>query len=162
MAVSTNYESVRIYEKFMKKSSVKNSSKKKDQYTIVLEDLRGQFKVFGESLADVKRDVKAVKKRVDETFEEVGNIKVEITEIKSDITEIKGEIVEIKKRLDSIEKRLDRLEKNPRKTQSEIESLRQEGLELRLYSDDEEIQKRLNFFDKRIGRIEKQLKLSAA
>jgi len=119
----------------------KMSKREKDYAAVLLEDVNYNFKAFGESLD-------AVKKRGNETFEEVGNIKEEITEIKL--------------RLKSIEERLDRLEKNPISTQAEIESLKREGLDLRLYSDDKEIQKRLNFFDKRIGRIEKQLKLSAA
>ena len=122
--------------------------KKRDVYTIVLEDLRSQFKVFGESLD-------AVKKKGEETFEEVGNIKVEITEIKTEITEIK-------KRLDSIEKRLSRVESNPAKAEAEIKSLKKEGMELKSCSDDKDVQERLNIFEARVGRIEKRLKLSVA
>jgi len=136
--------------------------KKRDVYTIVLEDLRSQFKVFGESLD-------AVKKKGEETFEEVGNIKVEITEIKTEITEIKTEITEIKteiteikKRLDSIEKRLSRVESNPAKAEAEIKSLKKEGMELKSCSDDKDVQERLNIFEARVGRIEKRLKLSVA
>jgi predicted nuclease with TOPRIM domain len=128
---------------------------KRDVYTIVLEDLRGQFKVFGESLDDMKRNLKAVKKRGDETFEEVGNIKVEITEIKTEITEIKT-------RLDSIEKRLSRIESKPAKAQAEIEFLKKESMAIKSCSDDEDVHERLNIFEARIGRIEKQLKLSVA
>ncbi|MBI2100239.1 MAG: hypothetical protein HYT48_02795 [Candidatus Vogelbacteria bacterium] len=34
---------------------------KRDQYTVVLEDLRGDFKVFGETLSFVRDDVKTLK-----------------------------------------------------------------------------------------------------
>jgi chromosome segregation ATPase len=142
---------------------------KKDQLTVVLEDMNSQFKAFGESLDVVKRNLKVVKKRGDEIFEEVGNIKVEITAIKMNATEMKKEITgigteltEIKTRLDSIEKKLNRIENKPAEAQAEIESLKKESMEIKSCSDDKDVQERLNIFEARIGQIEKRLKLSAA
>ena len=134
-------------EKSKKSEKLNHVASKKAQYTVVLEQLNSQFKAFGESLDVVKRNSGAVKKRGDEIFEEVGNIKVEITAIKI--------------RLDSIEKRLNRIESKPAEAKAEIESLKKEGMELKSCSDDEDVHERLNIFETRIGRIEKQLKLCA-
>jgi peptidoglycan hydrolase CwlO-like protein len=131
-----------------KPKKLNQALRKKDVYTIVLEDLRSQFKVFGESLDDVKRNLSAVRKTGDTTFEEVGDIKVEITAIKM--------------RIDSIEKKLNRIENRPAEAQAEIESFKKESMEIKSCSNDEDIQERLNIFEARIGRIEKQLKLSVA
>ncbi len=144
LRISYEYTNMKIEGK--KKKEVHVASRR-DQYTIVLEDLRGQFKVFGESLDDVKRDLKAVKKRGDETFEEVGNIKAKITAIKM--------------RLDSIEKRLNSIEKRLSNVEIEIKSLRKGIGEIESCSNGENVHERLNIFEARIGRIEKQLKLCA-
>ena len=42
-------------KKLVKNTKTSNQSSKKDQYTVVLEDLRSRFKVFGEGLMDVHR-----------------------------------------------------------------------------------------------------------
>jgi len=131
-----------------KSKKLNHVASKKDQLTVVLEDMNSQFKAFGESLDDVKRNLSAVKKTGDATFEEVGNIKVEITAIKM--------------RLDSIEKRLNFIENRPAEAQAEIESLKKESMEIKSCSDDGDVHKRLNIFEARIGRIEKQLRISVA
>ncbi len=61
----------------------------RDNFTIVLEELRSDFRMFGEALSHVRE-------KGDATFEEVGKIKIEITEIKGEIGEMKGDIVEMK------------------------------------------------------------------
>ena len=48
------------------------------KYTVVLEDLRSQFKVFGEGLH-------AVRKKGDETFEAVGELKEDVAVMKEDV-----------------------------------------------------------------------------
>ena len=70
-------------------------SQKRDQYTVVLEDLRSHFKAFGESLDFVRADVSVLKKEFrefkDETksnfetvFEYCSNIDDEIKSLKSE------------------------------------------------------------------------------
>ena len=50
----------------MPKTARTKKEEKRDQYTVVLEDLRSQFKVFGE-------DLSSVRKKGDDTFEAVAN-----------------------------------------------------------------------------------------
>ena len=81
----------------------KMSDKEKDYVAVVLEEVRDNFRAFGESLDFVRKKGNA-------TFEEVGRIKVEIEEIKdiqvlmhSDITVLKQDIKQINVRLGNIE-----------------------------------------------------------
>ena len=61
------------------------------EFTVVLEDIRSNFKVFGESLGDLRQEVRAGFKAVDERFAQVdrrfeaierdmGLVKVAVTE----------------------------------------------------------------------------------
>ncbi len=58
----------------------------KRHFDVVLEDVRGEFKVFGEQLASVSEDVEMLKNDMDE--------------VKSDIVDIKIELKSINKKLD--------------------------------------------------------------
>jgi hypothetical protein len=72
----------------------------KAQVEIMLEDIRSDFKVFGEGLNDVK-------KTVDLILEDIDEIKSDIVDMKSDIVYIKTDIVDIKLRLDNIDEKLE-------------------------------------------------------
>ncbi|PIR40127.1 MAG: hypothetical protein COV33_01375 [Candidatus Zambryskibacteria bacterium CG10_big_fil_rev_8_21_14_0_10_34_34] len=93
------------------KSSKKTNNKpksqtiKKDQYTVVLEDLRSNFKVFGESLDLVKDKVDSIDKRVDSIDKRVDSID---------------------KRVDSIDKRVDSIDKRLGGVESDLEILKTE------------------------------------
>ena len=69
----------------MEKSSNNKKSGKRDQYTVVLEDLRGQFKVFGEALS-------VVDKKIDRNTEMTGQIMVDVEQLKMDVAEIKHDL----------------------------------------------------------------------
>lgn len=95
----------------------KMSANEKDYVAVVLEEVRDNFKVFGESL-DFAR------KKGEATFEEVGRIRVEIEEIKdtqvlmqSDITVLKQDVKQINVRLGNIENEISAI-------RSEINSLK--------------------------------------
>ena len=77
---------------------------------VLIEDLRSQFRIFGEHLSTVKEDLSAVKKKVDAIFEEAGRQKEDVFIIKSDIRIIKNDIAEIKETLKSHDKRIAHLE----------------------------------------------------
>ena len=92
----------------MKKRPAKNSPSR-NQYTVVLEDIHGQFKVFGERLItlDKKVDVgfKDLHGKLDSHTQMIGQLMIDMEEVK----------YELKKRptfddLKTIEKRLARLE----------------------------------------------------
>ena len=77
-------------------------SAKRDQYTVVLEDLRSNFKVFGESLDFVRKDVKGVKEDLSIVKKDIKEIKKEAEETKKDIKEIKGDVEIMKTELSMI------------------------------------------------------------
>lgn len=81
-------------------------SEKRDQYTMVLEDLRSHFKVFGEALSGVRDEVKDNSKR--------------LGQVESDLEFIKGELALIRHHqvtrdeFKFLETRVSRLEKQRR------------------------------------------------
>ncbi len=71
----------------------------RDRYTADLEDLRSQFKVFGEGLD-------AVRKKGDETFEAVGELKEDVAVLKEDVSILKEDMLEVKEELHLIRNEL--------------------------------------------------------
>ena len=77
------------------KSSKKTNNKpksqtiKKDQYTVVLEDLRSNFKVFGESLDLVKDKVDSIDKRVDSIDKRLGGVESDLEILKTEVALIR-------------------------------------------------------------------------
>ena len=61
----------------------------RDQFTVVLEDLRSHFRAFGENLDFVRSDVKEVKKTVNLHTQMIGQLMVDVQEIK---TELKAKV----------------------------------------------------------------------
>ena len=60
----------------------KGTSSKRDQYTVVLEDIRSQNKVFGESLSAFR---KQTAKTLNSHTEMIGNIMIRLEEIKGEL-----------------------------------------------------------------------------
>ncbi len=96
----------------MKKKVVKKTvaekkwkSTKKDQYTVVLEDLRSHFRAFGENLDYVRKDLKEVKNTVEAHTEMIGRIMIDVEEIKSGMQEKidRKEFSKLEKRLVTLE-----------------------------------------------------------
>ena len=89
---------------FMKNKKIKKanlpfdkmSEKEKNYVAIILEEVRSNFAVFGETLGGFGDKLELVRQKGDATFEEVGRIKGEIIVIKEDIVVIKEDIVVIK------------------------------------------------------------------
>lgn len=86
---------------------------KKDYVAVLLEDLRSQFRIFGESL-------EFVRKKGEATFDAVGELQEQVSGLALEIRLIKAELAEIKKllmhkvdieRLEALEKRVAELEK---------------------------------------------------
>ena len=55
----------------------KKQSRKKDAYTIVLEHIHSDFKVFGEGLSLIRDEVKGNSRRLDKVEERLANLEVE-------------------------------------------------------------------------------------
>jgi chromosome segregation ATPase len=71
----------------------------RDQYTVVLEDLRSQFKVFGENLDSVRTKGEA-------TFEAVGVLQEDVASLKEDVAVLKEDMQEVKEELHIIRNEL--------------------------------------------------------
>ena len=61
----------------------------KDYVAILLEGLKSDFKIFGESLA-------AVREKGEATFEEVGYLREDVNVLKTDVAELKTDVAELK------------------------------------------------------------------
>ena len=88
--------------------SMKKRARKDDKYTAtevgtLIEQIRSEFKVFGEGLKDLRE-------KVDATHEQVIKNTEQITLLEIAIRETRGEITKINGRLDRIEERLGRIE----------------------------------------------------
>ncbi len=87
----------------MKKEKEKKDMMPKDQVVAILEEIRGDFKVFGEGLDDVRRGVKNLEVRFDAMNErlEKNDIKLDsvaenVNFLIEDMDEVKANIVEMK------------------------------------------------------------------
>ena len=99
----------------------KHQSSKRDQYTVVLEDLRSQFKAFGESLAGLRENTDHRLSRIDERLArlelELNHLRLEVAEVRSEVELIKTEMAVIRHSLITreefkfLETRVRRLEK---------------------------------------------------
>ena len=114
----------------------------RDNFTIVLENLQSDFKMFGEALSGVNENLSnsldGVERKIDMNFEEIGNIKIELNEVNG--------------RLDNIEDRLGNIEK-------EIKSIRQDFDLIK-----EELQQKVGIdyikgIEKRLEKVERHLEL---
>ncbi|MFA6193660.1 MAG: hypothetical protein WC726_02235 [Parcubacteria group bacterium] len=102
-----------------KEKKSNNDSRKKDQYTIVLEDLRSQFKVFGESLDGFRKETRErldkIEKNQEVTLEYLYRIDEEISDIKKELKKFdesridKSEFESLKTKIQEIEKELKRV-----------------------------------------------------
>ena len=74
----------------MKKRLEKTKENKiRDQYTVVLEDLKSNFKVFGENLGFVRGKVEGLDKKAD-------HIDMRLERVEADLTLLKGEVALIR------------------------------------------------------------------
>lgn len=99
-----------------------NGSTTRDQYTVVLEDLRSQFQAFGEGLFGLNEkmdkgfrevnlrldrheeilnshtiELSSHTEKLDSHTEMIGQLMVDVTELKSDVSVLKTDMVEVKK-----------------------------------------------------------------
>lgn len=84
------------YNLIMVKKKLPHQSSRRDQYTVVLEDLRSQFKVFGENLDSVREMVAADSERMIKLEIDLTQVKIELTEVRSELAEVMAELAELK------------------------------------------------------------------
>lgn len=108
-----------------KQKKSNNDLQKKDVYTIVLEELRSQFKVFGESLDGFRKETRErldkLEKNQEVTLEYLYRIDDRLNEIEKDLKEIKAKLKTIdenkvdKIELDSLKEKIKEIEKKLKK-----------------------------------------------
>jgi chromosome segregation ATPase len=76
-------------------------------FAVVVEQLRGEFKVFGEALGGLRQQMTDGFERVDR---EIGEVKRDLVEVKRDLVEVKRDLVEVKR--DLVEVKRDLVEVN--------------------------------------------------
>ncbi len=100
----------------MAKKKINKNSYTGGEVGVILEGIRSDFKIFGETLLDVK-------KKGDATFEAVGELKEDVAVLKEDMIFVKGELGLIRNELKEkvsrdefalLEKRVLSLEKTAR------------------------------------------------
>lgn len=92
-------------KKAVKKTTLKKNDDKRDQFTVVLEDLRSHFKAFGENLNFVREKVESIDKTVNSHTEMIGRIMIDVEEIKSGMREKvdRAEFTKLEKRMVMLE-----------------------------------------------------------
>lgn len=78
-------------KKMVKKSTIKKVEQR-DQYTVVLEDLRSNFKAFGENLSIVRDKVEHIDLRLARVEEEVLGLRLRLGNIETSNEEMKTEL----------------------------------------------------------------------
>jgi len=71
----------------------------KDHVAILLEGLKSDFKIFGESLA-------AVREKGEATFEEVGHLREDVNVLKTDVAELKTDVSVLKTDMQTVKEEL--------------------------------------------------------
>jgi archaellum component FlaC len=64
----------------------------RDQYTVVLEGLRSDFKVFGENLGIVRGKVDGLDKKADRIDARLERVEGDVVLLKSDLKEVRGNV----------------------------------------------------------------------
>jgi chromosome segregation ATPase len=79
-------------------------------FAVVVEQLRGEFKVFGEALGGLRQQMTDGFARVDrelgEIRRDVGEVKQDLAEVKRDVGEVKRELGEVKRDLGEVQRDL--------------------------------------------------------
>ena len=95
-----------------KLKTVEKEVPNRDQYTVVLEDLRSNFRVFGEALAGLSERVDkrfdGIDKKLDSHSEMIAQLMLDVNEIKSDLKQKvnRDEFAKLEKRVIMLEQRL--------------------------------------------------------
>ncbi|TSD03372.1 MAG: hypothetical protein Athens071416_53 [Parcubacteria group bacterium Athens0714_16] len=88
-------------KKIIKKESTQNHHSR-DEYTVVLEDIRSQFKVFGEVLGDVKEIVTEHTARLENVENRLGGVENQLGGVENRLENVENDMGTVKKELSII------------------------------------------------------------
>src|SRR3989344_5949269 len=95
-------------------------STERDQFTVVLEDIRSQFRVFGEGLSyvsdtldkhteildDHTKQFKQIRSDITEVKERLTNVEIRLTNVETDVGEIKIRLTHVETELEFVKEQL--------------------------------------------------------
>ena len=93
-----------------KKTNGSSEFSRDKEFSVILERLETNFKVFGEGQMSLKREVDGVKETLGRTLEKVTGLELRIISLKNTTDKILADTTEIKKAVANHENRITRLE----------------------------------------------------
>jgi len=128
----------KIAKKTPKKTLLENMTiENKADYTLaIVEEIRDNFKVFGEGMTSFWKEIVSLRVKTDAIFEEVGKMRVDISQIKE--------------RLNSIESRMS-------VTERELMQIKIDIAEIKKTLTAKADMKYISLFEARVARIEKKM-----
>ncbi|MDP3794449.1 MAG: hypothetical protein Q8R13_00775 [bacterium] len=143
----------------------KMTGREKNYAAVILENVRDDFKIFGESLDVVKSDVQTLKRDMGTVKGDVQTLKGDMGTVKGDMATVKSELAQVKAKTDAtfeavgklsiemaeVKLRLDTIEK-------ELVSIKNEIGELRTALAGKAEVARLELLEVRVANIEAELK----
>ena len=152
-------------QKKIKKANLpidKMTEKEKNYVAVVLEEVRSNFEMFGETMMGFGEKLELVKQKGDATFEEVGRIKIEIGGIKEEIGGIKEEIGGMKEEIGGMKGEMAEMNVRLDRIEAEVASLRSEISELKNILTKKVDIDYIKKLEIRLIRVERYLKLKIA
>jgi chromosome segregation ATPase len=77
-------------------------------FAVVVEQLRGEFKVFGEALGGLREEVGGLRQQMTDGFarvdRELGEIRRDVGEVKQDLAEVQRDLGEVKRELGEVKR----------------------------------------------------------
>ena len=86
----------------VKRSASKGENEKRDQYTVVLEDLRSHFKAFRENLGFVRKDVSDLRTDLNEVRTDLNEVRTDLNEVRNDLNEVRNDLNEVRTDLNEV------------------------------------------------------------
>ncbi|HEY4479086.1 MAG TPA: hypothetical protein VI981_01895 [Candidatus Paceibacterota bacterium] len=77
-------------------------SSKRDQYTIVLEDVRSDFKLFGEELQAVRGSVERLDGKVDQLDGKIDRLDGKVDQLDGKVDRIEGRVVRLEENIEFV------------------------------------------------------------
>lgn len=154
-------------KKKIKKAEKRSEGKRKqDQFVVVLEDLKSEFKLFGEALQMSREEIRDFKLEVAEQFEiaregrqmlreDMTVLRTDVAEIKTDVAQLKLDVVEIKKDVAQLKSDVAKLKIDVEQLKSDIGVLKEAVEEI-----SEKLDKKANIEDaEEIRKIGKEVEV---
>ena len=131
----------------MKEKVTKTQSRKKDLFTIVLESIRSDFKVFGEKLEGLEKKIDKRFKQVDKKLEQVDRR----------LEQVDRRLEQVDKRFEQVDKRFDSVQSNFKTVFGYLSKIDDEIQAIKKALANKTETKTTLILEKRVSKLEKEL-----